>query len=305
MKRNETDVRREASQLGTVEVCPYCHEQLPKIPKRKAKCKSCKKSIFPRVEPLSGESRLVREGDLFLVDEIKALSEGWWLSWYEQNHLILEARADLAQEWGLDVVDVSIEDAKWRSNNSAIVELSEKGDFQGVFYTYIDMLRSLQYRSEAKKAPLAELIGGAIVTGYWSAKNEHEKLFADHNLQLDDMSPTIGRPQYMLFEMIECSGNDEFKAAIINTSTVKSYTQLLNISFEQVWDWYVAELRSESDDVNLLEEYERNKSDPVTFEIHNDYSLDENKDDSDTSGNIAKFVIILSLFAFIGYFFVW
>ncbi|TOB51316.1 hypothetical protein, partial [Vibrio parahaemolyticus] len=75
----------------------YCNYELERVPKRKAKCKSCKKPIYPRKEPLSGDQRLYREGDLFLLEELKSLADGWWHDWYEANKGVLNARKDLAK----------------------------------------------------------------------------------------------------------------------------------------------------------------------------------------------------------------
>jgi hypothetical protein len=209
---------------------------LEKIPKRKAKCKSCKKSVYPRKEPLSGEQRLYREGDLFLLEELKALTDGFWNDWYKVNKSVLNARKDLAKEWKVDEVSVSIADARWRKSHTDLADATNKQDWSKVYSAYEALLRQVQRERSQDKTPLVELVAGFIVTGYG-----HNRLKSDYR-----MDPGIGKSQTMLIEQLTPEP-DSVYALINDTQTAKTYCHLLGVSLETVIKRYKDELNDEAE----------------------------------------------------------
>ncbi|GLS91968.1 hypothetical protein GCM10007916_30380 [Psychromonas marina] len=253
MKRKE-QLKELAAFSGTTSKCPYCDFGLEKIPKRKAKCKSCKKFIYPRKEPLSGDQRLYREGDLFLLEELKALADGWWNDWYESNKGVLSARKYLANEWNMDEVNVSIADARWRESHTDLDAAIEKQDWDKVYSAYENILRQVQREKSQDKTPLAELIAGFMVTGYgrnWiigGCKMDHR----------------IGRPQFMLIDQLTTEPDNVYNL-IKDTHTAKSHCHLLDISLDTIIKRYKAELQREAE---LQKEFKRDGSSDVIVEVN-------------------------------------
>ncbi|MEC4727451.1 hypothetical protein HWQ46_18055 [Shewanella sp. D64] len=246
MKRKE-QLKDLAAFCGTTSKCPYCDFELEKIPKRKVKCKSCKKSIYPRKEPLSGEQRLYCEGDLFLLEELKALADGCWNDWYEGNKGVLNARKDLAKEWNVDEVNVSIADARWRESHTVLAEATEKQDWDRIYSAYESMLRQVQCEKSQNKTPLAELVAGFMVTGYgrnWKVGG----YTMDHR---------ISRPQFMLIDQLTTEPDSVYDL-IKDTRTAKSYCHLLDVSLDTIIKRYMAELNEEATLVRQVEN-DRNK----------------------------------------------
>ncbi len=242
MKRKE-QLKVLASNCGTTSQCPYCNYELERVPKRKAKCKSCKKPIYPRKEPLSGDQRLYREGDLFLLEELKSLADGWWHDWYEANKGVLNARKDLAQEWNVDEVNVSIADARWRESHTDLAEATEKQDWDLVYSTYESMLRQVQREKSQDKTPLEELVAGLLVTGYGRERSINGYLL-EHR---------IGRPQYMLIDQLTTEPNEVYEL-VKGTNTAKTYCALLNVSLDTVINRYKDELKEDDEIRDNLEQ---------------------------------------------------
>lgn len=252
MERKE-QVKELAANCGTTSQCPYCNFKLERIPKRKTKCKSCKKSIYPRKYPLSGEQRLYREGDLFLLEELKALADGWWHDWYEGNKDVLSARKDVAKEWNVDEVNVSIADARWRESHNALANATEKQDWGRAYSTYESMLRQVQRERNQDKTPLAELVAGFMVTGY--GRNQKIGDYA--------MDHRIGKPQFMLIEQLTTQPENVY-GLIKDTQTAKSYCHLIGVSLDTIIKRYQAELNEEAE---LVKEVANNKKRDTVVEI--------------------------------------
>ncbi len=244
MKRKQ-QLKELAANCGTTSKCPYCNLKLEKIPKRKAKCKSCKNSIYPRKAPLSGEQRLHREGDLFLLEELKALADGWWYDWYENNKGVLNARKDLAKEWNVDEVNVSIADARWRELHTVLAEATEKQDWCRVYSAYEAMLRLVQREKSQDKTPLEELVAGFLVTGYGRERSINGYLL-EHR---------IGRPQYILIDQLTTEPSEVY-ALVKGTNTAKTYCTLLNVSLDTVINRYKNELKEDNGISDSLEQKE-------------------------------------------------
>lgn len=242
MKRKE-QLKVLAANCGTTSQCPYCNYELEKAPKRKAKCKSCKKPIYPRKEPLSGDQRLYREGDLFLLEELKALADGWWYDWYEANKGVLNARKNLAKEWNVDEVNVSIADARWRESHTDLAKATEKQDWDLVYSTYESMLRQVQREKSQEKTPLEELVAGLLVTGYGRERSINGYL----------MEHRIGRPQYMLIDQLTTDPSEVYEL-VKGTNTAKTYCSLLNVSLGTVINRYKDELKEDDEIRNSLEQ---------------------------------------------------
>ncbi|XYC10917.1 hypothetical protein ACSTJ9_21605 [Vibrio parahaemolyticus] len=242
MKRKE-QLKVLAANCGTTSQCPYCNYELERAPKRKAKCKSCKKPIYPRKEPLSGDQRLYREGDLFLLEELKALADGWWYDWYEANKGVLNARKNLAKEWNVDEVNVPIADARWRESHTDLAEATEKQDWDLVYSTYESMLRQVQREKSQEKTPLEELVAGLLVTGYGRERSINSYLL-EHR---------IGRPQYMLIDQLTTDPSEVYEL-VKGTNTAKTYCSLLNVSLDTVINRYKDELKEDDEIRNSLEQ---------------------------------------------------
>jgi hypothetical protein len=239
-----------ADNTGTTSSCPYCDVQIEKLPKRKAKCKSCKAFIYPRKEPLSGKLKLYREGDLFLLEELKALKDGWWQDWYKDNEVVLKAREDLAKEWNVDEVKVSIADAQWRCLNTDIIEGTEKRDWGKVFDAYSSMLRQLKKEERQDASPLNEIVAGFMFTGY----GPHQE-YSKYNLYSAQFK--LHRPQFMLIEQLS-TDVDEVFTLIKDTRNSKSYSNLMNVTVEEIFERYKTELNEEaelSEEVELSETF--------------------------------------------------
>jgi hypothetical protein len=272
-----------AASCGTTSKCPYCDFELEKVPKRKAKCKSCKKSIYPRKEPLSGEPRLYREGDLFLLEELKALADGWWKDWHESNKGVLNARKDLAKEWKVDEINVSIADARWRESHTDLADGTEKQDWDKVYSSYESMLRQVQREENQDKTPLAELVAGFIVTGYG-----RNSVIGGYT-----MDHTIGRPQFMLIDQLTTEPGDVYDL-IKDTRTANSYCRLLDVSLDTVIKRYKAEL---NDETELLREFENDRSTEVVVELNLSPAQDTAppKAKETKSSKVWLFVVVITL----------
>ena len=284
MKR-KAQLKEIAALCGTTSYCPYCDFELAKIPKRKAKCKSCKKSIYPRKEPLSGEQRLYREGDLFLLEELQALADGCWNDWYESNKGVLNARKDLANEWEVDEINVSIADARWRESHTDLADATEKQDWDKVYSVYESMLRQVQHEKKQDKAILAELVAGFVVTGY------------GRNSVIDGytMDHTIGRPQFMLIDNLTTEPDNVYNL-IKDTQAAKSYCHLLDVSLDIIIKRYKAEL---NDEAELLREIEHDRYPETAVELSlplNGTTEPPNPPKTSTS----KFLVVIVVIALLG-----
>ncbi|MCE3221798.1 hypothetical protein G5C64_23780 [Vibrio diabolicus] len=241
MKRKD-ELKELAANCGTTSHCPYCKLKLEKTPKRKAKCKSCKKPIYPRKDPLSGELRLYREGDLFLLEELKALAAGWWRDWYQSNKGVLTARKALATEWNVDEINVSIADARWRESHNILAEATDKQDWDRVYSAYESILRQVQREKSQDRTPLTELVAGFMVTGYGRNRD-----VGDYT-----MAHRIGRPQFMLIDQLT-TDPDSLYDLIKGTSAAKSYCQLLDVSLDTIIKRYMTELNEEAEIFRQIE----------------------------------------------------
>ena len=276
-----------AADIGTIGTCPYCNAQLDKIPKRKSKCKSCKADIFPRKEPLSDKPKLYREGDLFLLEELKALKEGWWKGWFSENQVVLKARMDLAKEWKTDEVKIPIADAKWRSLNIEIMEGTEKGDWDKVFYAYTSMLRQLQSEKRQDASPLNEIVAGFMFTAY-GRKQEYMVL-------------GIGRPQFMLIEQLS-TDVDKVYSMIKDSHSAKSYSSLMNVTIEEIFNRYKNELNDEATKMNDFDPDERISETIDKLNVSNKTvpanAINESKSNSLKLFIILMIVVGIALFTF-------
>ncbi|MCV2402961.1 hypothetical protein OFY17_08720 [Marinomonas sp. C2222] len=233
----KNQLKELARTCGTEITCPYCEYQLDKIPKRKAKCKSCKKSIYPRNESLSGKIRLYR----FLIEELKALSDGNWEAWFEANGDVLEARKYLAKEWKLDEVNVLVSDAKWRVLNKNLSIGVSQNDWEGVFLTYCSMLRQIQGEKNTNSGLLASLVAGFMISGYG---RERESIFSNSAYR-------IGRPQYTLIHQLAINP-DDILSLIQETDAGKTYCSLLGGSLNTIIDRYKAEVSEDKEKLKSL-----------------------------------------------------
>lgn len=248
MERKEK-IKELGASCGTTSMCPYCEFQLEKIPKRKAKCAACKKAIYPRKDPLSGESRLYREGDLFLIEELKALSEGWWEGWYQTNKSILKARMDLAKEWGIDEINVLVSDAKWRASHKDLSNGTAKKDWDKVFSVYASMLRQVQNEKNKDKTLLANLVAGFMITGYGRSCE----------LPLFDKIYRVSRPQYMLVDQLSTDPEGIYDL-IKDTDAAKTYCHLLDVSLDTIIGRYKAEIKDDEAQFKSFEVKESTKT---------------------------------------------
>ena len=82
--------------------CPNCGVQLQKFPKRKIKCKSCAKPVYPRKNPVTNQVVLIKETDFDRLRELQCYVDGSWESWFSNFFELETIRAQLATEWGLD-----------------------------------------------------------------------------------------------------------------------------------------------------------------------------------------------------------
>jgi tetratricopeptide (TPR) repeat protein len=69
--RKAIDRLSQAHCITTTAKCPYCHESLPRMPRRKSICHRCGESICLRTRPGESETLLVTE------DEAKKIDEEW------------------------------------------------------------------------------------------------------------------------------------------------------------------------------------------------------------------------------------
>ncbi|RTR39818.1 hypothetical protein EKG38_08510 [Shewanella canadensis] len=226
MKRKEKLITL-AAECGSISECPYCDFKLEKIPKRKSKCKSCKKPIYPRKEPLSNEYKLYREGDLFLLDELMAFSEGTWDDWYKYNKGILDARKELAVNWKVDETEVPIPDARWRKLNNDLVTSTQEQDWDKLNLTYSDMLYRVSIEDSSAKTPVNELVAGLMVTGYY--KKNYLGEYGSNGPQTSRIALLTTDP-------------DEVYDLIKDTQTAQSCCAMMNISLETIIKRYKAQL---------------------------------------------------------------
>lgn len=142
--------------LGVREqMCPSCQAILPKMPKRKSKCKSCGEPVFPRTLPNDNEPRLYSEATLPLFDETCAYQAEEWIQWRtyqmhdELTHKKHEAiRLTLADEWKVSPDTIGEGDITWREHQYALDKAIKKNDDFGAYIANEQLLRQLD--SEAK-----------------------------------------------------------------------------------------------------------------------------------------------------------
>ena len=170
----KVELRKLSKEIGSIkQSCPYCEQPFAKFPQRKTTCQYCKKFIYARKEPLSGEKRLFRDDELTLYDEIKQLSTGGWDWWHEQQNKIAVAREELAKEWDVDPSKINESDARWRIISKETSEALAKQNWPDYLAHRESAIRHLL--SEGKKEQALRLIPECIYLTY-AAADELEML---------------------------------------------------------------------------------------------------------------------------------
>lgn len=154
------ELRALSQRIGSSEqACPYCSIHLAKMPLRKTKCKSCSKFIYPRKEPLSGDKRLLKEEELALYEELKALSENSWESWQQNQERLIKAtentekiRQQLANEWGVPTSSVTDGDVEWRFTNDGLSQALKERDWPTYLSLREESIRQLLREDKLKQA---------------------------------------------------------------------------------------------------------------------------------------------------------
>ncbi|CZO83002.1 MULTISPECIES: hypothetical protein [Legionellaceae] len=114
-------------------VCPSCGINLVKFPKRKIKCKSCKKNINRGKNYFSGDYLLYDDKNEKLYVELLWLSNGTWKNWFESFDEIEKFKEKLAEAYKYkgNVENIPLNDAIWGKIQKKLVELSSQGDWNG------------------------------------------------------------------------------------------------------------------------------------------------------------------------------
>jgi len=108
--------------------CPYCGHKFEKMPQRKRKCPSCKKSFYSRTIPQKDKKSLLREEDLPILEkQYRAIAD---IRLYTKNDPEYETvYEDLKKEFG---IEPRVHDVLSRVFNERILQTSSEGDF-GLF----------------------------------------------------------------------------------------------------------------------------------------------------------------------------
>lgn len=130
-------------------VCPYCNEELEKMPSRKTKCPHCGNYIFKRTRPYDNANILIRE------DQIEDMEEQWAIKNGQHDLFLKEKRRKekiknrLQEQYGSEPNE---EDLEWKVLNEQAFEYEQNGDWGFARNKRLEMAKHLQKHSRPERA---------------------------------------------------------------------------------------------------------------------------------------------------------
>ena len=238
-KERERALLELSNCIGSTEIkCPYCQSKLKKAPKRRMKCTFCKKDIYSKVEPLSGEIRLFKENDLKTLEELKAIKENKWDSWYRNNRLLIETKYQLGLEWGIDADNVSNNDAIWRINRSLELKYLRNKNYKSLLDLKVDDIRLLY--SENKLENVIAIIPEVIVLAYGRPTKEKQEIIGLY-------SPVL----YLIYKSKKSI--EELSKLFIDSVAANTYCELFFARKSELWDLFLIDYTQYLNDINCNE----------------------------------------------------
>ena len=136
----------------TLAQCPYCGQQLKKIPKTKAKCPHCNKNIWVMIRPEDGAEVIITEDEkLKIYQEHKRLN---WLNQLSKDQdlesTFQKTRKKLQNQYEGNVP--SDRDVYWRIYNTELLEHARNNDWGLYRNTRMYMARLLMSEGRAEEA---------------------------------------------------------------------------------------------------------------------------------------------------------
>lgn len=135
-------------------VCPSCNTAIAKFPKRKIKCKACKKTINRGKNYFNGDYFLYADKEEKRYIELLWLSNGTWQNWFDSFDEIRKIKKQLAitYKYKGDVENIPLNDVIWAKIQKQLSVLSQKGDWNNYNNLLESGIRFLNGENNTKAA---------------------------------------------------------------------------------------------------------------------------------------------------------
>ena len=100
-------------------ICPYCDDELDKMPGRKKKCLSCENFIYVRTSPKDKVKILIREDQIDVIEELWSIENGTHDQYIAEKIERAKVKKSLTEKWNLAP---SEEDIRWSQLSSDLVK---------------------------------------------------------------------------------------------------------------------------------------------------------------------------------------
>lgn len=139
---------------NTNAICPYCGQQLDKMPSRKKDCPHCRQPMFVRTRPGDGQRVIVTVGQADQIEEQWSIVNGMHASYLAKKKRFLETKACLAKRFGREPSD---NDIAWSLFNDDMLTYASKRQWGFFRNAKLGMAEILRKESQFKQALVAYL----------------------------------------------------------------------------------------------------------------------------------------------------
>lgn len=149
-KKNDKEILNKQQKDLRIAECPYCKEQLSKIPGAKTKCPHCGKFIFVRTRPKDNARLVVTQKEADQIDEEWRIVSGTQELFIEDKKRFEKQRDLLRKRFGGK--EPSENDVWWGLLNEDLLEDMKKGQWGSYTSTKLKMADILRKEMKLKHA---------------------------------------------------------------------------------------------------------------------------------------------------------
>jgi hypothetical protein len=190
---------KELSKTGITEsVCPYCGIELSKFPGRKTKCKSCGNQMYVRTRPTDKKKVIIKEDEIEIYEEIKAIEGGWHDEYLEGR----KVREEIELEKGRKLSDIEFE---IELTNKSLYESIINKDWGSLKLDYFRLGNFINQTGQRKVA-----LDNYLMSFYCAVNTGFDVIAFESAADYDDIDPS----PFFLNTKIDCFCFDEIMSII-------------------------------------------------------------------------------------------
>lgn len=143
-------MKNSDKQIGNTEpYCPYCLEQLAKMPSRKSRCPNCNNYYYIRTRPADNRKILVTEAQAIQVEELWAIKNGTYDQLMAERRAFTDEKSRLTKKYK---TEPSENDVKWSLLNKQLMETAKERNWGLYRNTRFDMAEILRKEGKLESA---------------------------------------------------------------------------------------------------------------------------------------------------------